>query len=159
MSVRGGYESLMSTNITRIDKEQYYFGGILLLANKLQVWGDGILPDLTFKQLFLLLFIKEMESNNPTVKEVSDFTGTSRQNVKKMLERLEMTGYVSLTRSKIDARAWGVALTEKSFEYFAEHDQKSAEIVSEMFSNISDEELDSAMQTMGKLFYFLDTAK
>ena len=145
----------MNTMI-RTDKEQYFFGSILLLANKLQVWGDGKLPSLTFKQLFLLLFIKDMETKNPTVKEISDFTGTSRQNVRKMLERLDTIGYVSLTHSKTDTRAWSVALTAKSFEYFAENDQKSAEIVSEMFSDITDKELDSAMQTVGKLFAFLD---
>ena len=142
--------------MTRTDKEHYFFGSVLLLANKLQVWGDGILPTLTFKQLFLLLFIKEMEIQNPTVKEISDFTGTSRQNVKKMLERLEAAEFVSLTRSKADSRAWNVALTEKSFEYFAENEQKSTEIVSEMFSGITDKELDLAMQTAGKLFSFLE---
>ena len=146
----------MMKNMIRTDKEQYFFGSVLLLANKLQVWGDGKIPGPTFKQLFLLLFIKEMENKNPTVKEISDFTGTSRQNVKKMLERLEATGFVSLTRSKTDSRAWSVALTAKSFEFFAENEKKSTEIVSEMFASISDEELDAALQTMGKLFAFLD---
>jgi len=130
-----------------------------MLSNKMQTWVDSFFPDLTFKQLFLLLFIDKMETENPTVKAVADFTGTSRQNVKKMLERLEIDGYVSLTRSEKDARAWSVALTEKSFAYFAEHEQKSAEVVGELFTDISDGDLESAIQTVNRLIEFLDSEK
>jgi len=145
--------------MNRTESEQHFFGSIFMLSNKMQAWGDGFFPNLTFKQLFLLLFINKMETENPTVKAVADFSGTSRQNIKKMLERLEIDGYVSLTRSENDARAWSVSLTEKSLAYFAEHEQKSAEIVGELFADISDNDLESAIQTVNRLIIFLDSEK
>ncbi|MCL2055423.1 MAG: MarR family transcriptional regulator [Oscillospiraceae bacterium] len=143
----------------RTEREQQFFGSIFMLSNKMQTWVDSFFPDLTFKQLFLLLFINKIGAENLTVKAVADFTGTSRQNVRKMLERLEADGYVLLTRSEKDARAWSVALTDKSFAYFDEHEQESTKIVSKLFADISDSKLDSAMQTVIRLIEFLDSEK
>jgi DNA replication protein DnaD len=63
--------------MNQTEKEQYVFGSILLLSNKLQSLGDKILTDLTLKQWFLLMMISKMGLKDPSVKEISDFTGTS----------------------------------------------------------------------------------
>lgn len=39
----------------RIEKEENIIGYITLLSNKLAQFGDNILPDITFKQWFLLI--------------------------------------------------------------------------------------------------------
>ncbi len=140
----------------RTEQEEYIFGGILLLANKFQIWGDGLLDEITLKQWFLILLISKMDSQYPTVKEVADFTGTTRQNIKKMLEHLEIQGFVSLSRSKTDARAWNVGLTPKSFEYFVSNAQKGADAVNTLFSQVSDNELESAAATVKKLLFALE---
>jgi hypothetical protein len=46
----------------RTATEEYIFGSILLLSNKMQVWGDAILSDLTLKQWFLLILISNMKN-------------------------------------------------------------------------------------------------
>lgn len=141
--------------MNRTDNEEYVFGSILLLANKFQIWGDNMLDDLTMKQWFLLMLISKMSIQNPTIKEVADFTGTSRQNVKKMLEHLEKKEYVSISKSEKDARALDVTLSRKTFEYFIANEKESAEAVNALFSAITDDELSITIQTLEKLLIVL----
>ena len=138
----------------RTAAEEYIFGGILLLANKLQVLGDGLLDDLTMKQWFLLMLISKMKKENPTINEISEFSGTSRQNVKKMLDQLSIKKYVKITRSDTDARALNVSLSQKTYKYFAENDKKGVEALKVLFSNITNEELLVTIGTFDKLFAF-----
>jgi len=140
--------------MNRTTQEQYVFGSILLLANKMTAWGDGILDEITFKQWFLLLLISKMETNNPTVKEIADFSGTSRQNTKKMLEQLESKKFIVLSKSETDARALKVALSDKTWEYFATNEQKAADLVNDIFLGIADDELHSICKTLDKLLLY-----
>lgn len=140
--------------MNRTEKEEYVFGSTLLLANKLQIWGDNVLDDLTMKQWFLLMLISKMGIQNPTIKEIANFTGTSRQNVKKMLEHLEKKEYVSIDKSETDARALNVTLSTKTFEYFIKNEKKGAEAVQGLFTEITDNELSITSRTLEKLLIF-----
>jgi len=140
--------------MTRTEIVEYVFGSILLLANKMQIWGDNILEDLTLKQWFLLMLISKMKKTNPTINEVSEFTGTSRQNVKKMLEQLEEKKYVKIIKSKMDARALNVSLLRKTYDYFSENEKKCTIAVNNLFSDITDDELATTGKTFDKLHAF-----
>jgi len=135
----------------RKDREKYVFGSILLLANKLQNWGDGVVEDISMKQWLLVMLISKMGTENPTLKEVADFSGTSRQNVKKILEQLEKKGYVKIVKSGIDARALNVSLTKKTYDYFEAHAEKGDKAVNTLFSEIMDDELITTSRTLEKL--------
>ena len=123
----------------------------MLLANKLQIWGDGVVPCMTLKQMLLLIFISEIGKQSPTITEVADFTGTSRQNVKKMLIPLEKKGYINTRKSETDARAMSVSLTEKAFAYFADNNDKSAKALNVLFSILADNELIITKQAIDKI--------
>jgi len=138
----------------RTATEEYVFGSILLLSNKIQVWGDNIISDLTLKQWFLLILISKMENKNPTLNEISEFTGTSRQNVKKMLEHLDEKKYLKIKKSKTDARALNVSLLKKTYDYFDDNEIKGAEAVNSLFSEITNEELSITCKTLEKLLLF-----
>jgi DNA-binding MarR family transcriptional regulator len=135
--------------------EEYVFGSILLVSNKIQVWGDNIISDLTLKQFFLLVLISKMENKNPTLNEISEFSGTSRQNVKKMLELLDEKKYIKIKKSKTDARALNVSLLKKTYDYFISNETKGAQAVNSLFSAISNEELSITSKTLEKLLLFL----
>ena len=134
--------------------EEYVFGSILLLSNKMQVWGDEILEDLTLKQWFLLVLISKMDSLNPTINEVSSFSGTSRQNTRKILEQLEQKKFVRIKKSKTDSRALNVTLLNKTHEFFNQFDKKGKEKLNHLFLNVSDEELLNAHKMFDKLHVF-----
>jgi len=138
----------------RTAREEYIFGSILLLSNKIQVWGDSILSDLTLKQWFLLLLISKMENKNPTINEITEFTGTSRQNIKKMLEHLGRKKYLKIKKSKTDARALNVSLSKKTYDYFVDNEKKGAQALVSLFSEITEEELNVTCKTLEKLLVF-----
>lgn len=140
----------------RTDKEQYIFGSILLLSNKLQVYGNKFISDLTMKQWFLLMLISKMESKTPTVKEIASFSGSTRQNVKKMIEPLAKKGYLKIEKSSTDARALNITLNSKTFEFFNNYEKIAKNCVNTLFSEINIDLLNSTVQTMSKLLDFLE---
>lgn len=138
--------------MNRVEKEQFIFGSILLLANKLQIFGDKLFTDFTLKQWFLIIMMSKMENKEPTVREISDFTGTTRQNVKKMLLPLENKGFVAVEKSATDGRALKVSLTDKSYQYFNDHKNDSEIIVDRIFTAIGEEDLDTVIRVFNALF-------
>ena len=147
---------LWGIRVDRTYQEEYVFGAILHLANKLQMWGDSIIEDMTIKQWFLLILISKMNVQNPTVKEIADFSGSSRQNTKKILEQLENKKYVQITGSKTDERALNVKLSEKTWKYFTANEKKAADSVNKLFTNITNKELSFTYKTLEKLLMMFD---
>ena len=141
--------------MNRIDKEETIIGYITFLSNKLTQFGDGILPDITFKHWFLLIMIAKMKIEEKSLNSIAEFVGTSRQNVKKMLIPLENKGYVTVLKSELDARALKVELTEKSYQYFKENADVTAQETKELFGPFSIDEIDGLIAGLEKLVYSL----
>ncbi len=137
--------------MNRIEKEDYIIGYVSLIANKITLFGDAILPDITFKQWFLLMMISKMELREKNLNSIAEFVGTTRQNVKKMLTPLASKGYVTIAKSTWDARALKVELTEKTYQYFAENDEPTAREADKLFAAFSDTEIDSLVYSLKKL--------
>jgi DNA-binding MarR family transcriptional regulator len=135
----------------RTTNSEYIFGSILLLANKLQAWGDSVTKELTLKQWFLLILITKMDKTNPSVKEIADFSGSTRQNIKQILEQLEGKGYVNINKSEKDARALTITLTQKTFDFFKENEEKGTEAIRALFFEVMDDELEVTVGTLNKL--------
>lgn len=142
--------------MNRAENEEYIIGCVSLLANKITQFGDFILPDITFRQWFLLMMISKMECREKNMNGIAEFVGTTRQNVKKMLVPLEKKGYVMIEKSSNDARALRVELTEKTYQYFLEHDEPAIRETNKLFSMFSDEEIDGFACALGKLLCSFD---
>ncbi|MDO5561045.1 MAG: MarR family transcriptional regulator [Oscillospiraceae bacterium] len=123
---------------------QMLFGKTLILANKIQTFGDSIFDDFTLKQWFLLVTIKNIPEQDPNVQTIAEISGTSRQNIKKMLDILSAKGYVRLTVSQSDRRALSVSLTEKTKDYLDKNEEKGVELTKYLFEGISDSDIDTA---------------
>ncbi|CAH2714491.1 hypothetical protein BACCIP111895_01654 [Neobacillus rhizosphaerae] len=138
------------------EQEQFIFANIFLLANKLQLIGDSLMEETTLKQWFLLIMIKTMQKEQPSISEISDFTGNTRQNTKKMLENLARKGYVTIEKSTVDNRALCVSLTEKCFEYFVVNEKSGNEFLDKVFKNIDKEKLTIVIEFFEQLFQNID---
>lgn len=134
----------------RTGKEHYVIGAISLISNELNNLG-GALKGITFKQWFLLLMMSKMDKGAKTVNEIAEFAGSSRQNVKKMLGGLEEKGFVKIEKSKTDARALSVVLTDKAYKFFFETEGIVASATKELFGEFSDTELDAFIVLLKKL--------
>lgn len=135
-----------------IPAREYLFGSIFLLANRLQTLGDGYLEEVTLKQWLLLIMIHVMDREHPSVTEVADFMGSTRQNVRKMLEVLEGKGFVELLANPLDRRTLSVALTPKTEQFFARFQAKGDAFLDQLFAGIPPEELAVTCRTVEALF-------
>ncbi|MHA6529399.1 MarR family transcriptional regulator [Paenibacillus sp. BAC0078] len=123
------------------EKEQqaYILGAILTLANRLQVLGDKLDDQVTMKQWLLIAIILKSGSPAPTLSDVAEMIGSSRQNVKKMALILEKQGFVTLTKDSSDARMVRLQLTEKCMAYFAERSATEDQFMDALFHSFDAE--------------------
>lgn len=136
--------------------EQFVIGAISILSNRFNRFADSLHSDITFKQWYLMMMISRMEDEPKNVRDIAEFTGTTRQNVKKMLAALEEKGYVTCSRSSADGRALDVELTRKAYTYFSDNGAAAERKIGELFANVSDAELMSIVKGIQKLTECLD---
>ena len=90
----------MPSDLRDIEDRYYLFGMLTAFANRMQTVGDNVFEEITWKQWFALLSASILQPN-PSVSQVADFVGTSHQNMKQLLLRLQATGLVRLERTKL----------------------------------------------------------
>ena len=135
---------------------QFIFGSVFLLANKLQIAGDKITEELTTKQWFLLVMISKMDKELPSMTDIANFTGSTRQNITKMLLILEKKGYITISTLPEDKKSMRVTLTEKCGEHFASKEKSGNELLEKIFAGISLDKLRSVSEVFMAMFENLD---
>ena len=137
-----------------LDKQKYIFGSIFLIANKLQVLGDQHLGKggITTKQWLLTVMISQFHGKSPTLSEVAELMGSSRQNVKQLALKLEKKGFLNIQKDDKDARALRLKLTEKSRAFWEQRQKQDEQYVEELFKDFSIDEIDATFKGFGKLF-------
>jgi DNA-binding MarR family transcriptional regulator len=121
-----------------LEQKAYIFGTIFTLSNRLQVLGDEFDKNITTKQWLFVLGVSRFEKQ-PTISEVANFIGYSRQNAKRIGGALQKTGYVKISKDKNDARALRIELTSKSIEYFKKRDKREIEFIEKLFTGFDNE--------------------
>jgi DNA-binding MarR family transcriptional regulator len=142
--------------LNRRENEEYIIGYISLISNKFVQFGDLIMPDITFRQWFLLLMISRMGQQEKTVNSIAEFVGSTRQNVKRMLDSLAKKGYVIIEKSSSDTRALNVRLNQKTYQYFSENDEPLASEMNKLFSAFSEGEIRNLAKALKKLLGAFD---
>lgn len=120
---------------------QRMFGETLILANRIQLFGDNLFQDFTLKQWFLLVTIHNIPDGNVNVTEIAKLSGTSRQNIRKMLTILSSKGYVNLHASEDDGRALTVSLTPKAHNYLNENEANGVRLTKLLFNGVNDQDI------------------
>ena len=70
----------------------YYLLGLLsAFENRFQAMADNNMKEISWKQFFAIVCINRCKEA-PTLKELSDIMGSSHQNVKQILNKLESKG-------------------------------------------------------------------
>lgn len=139
-----------------METKEYLFGSIFLLSNRLQMLGDRYLQEITVKQWFLLVMMHHLDKESPSITEVSAITGSTRQNVRKMLEVLSEKGYVKLSVNPQDKRNLSVTLTAQTYEFFTLFDDRGNAFLEQLFSGISPELLEGSRKTFESFFQNMD---
>lgn len=133
-----------------IDRESKYivFAMIFLLANKLQAIGDSFFDDISTKQWFVLVVLGIMNGYSPTLNELSDAVGSSHQNVKQLVLKLEQKGYVELSKDEKDSRRLRIKATPKVDEFSRIYHQKSEAFMESLFGQLEESDLITTKNVM-----------
>jgi DNA-binding MarR family transcriptional regulator len=118
--------------------------------NKFQLVGDYLFDDISWKQMFVLTCIP-LFSQAPTIKDIGDLLGSSHQNTKQLLIRLEENGYVEMDRDNTDKRKIRVRLTRKAKCIGGKIAKRSDELMDSLFEGVSREELEATASLFMKL--------
>lgn len=126
-----------------LEKQKYIFGSLFLLANKLQVVGDQYLgkDDMTTKQWFLTVMLSQFGDNPPTLTELSELMGSSRQNVKQLALKLEEKDFLKIEKDEQDARAFRLKLSEKSRTFWEVRQEQDDQYIKDLFADLSEDEI------------------
>lgn len=139
-----------------MEQKAFIFGGVLLLANKLQILGDKLDPKITLKRWLLLAMIVRSKTSTPTISEIASYVGSSRQNVKKMASILEKQGFVNLKKDEKDARILRVEITDKCMEHLKSRDYLEQEFMSALFQDMNGDILKGLYEGLIKLSINVD---
>ena len=74
--------------------------------------------------------------------------GSSHQNVKQILLKLEKKGFVSISVDEHDKRKQRIEITPYCREFCEKNDEKSMELLKQMFEGVSEEQLQTTIQTI-----------
>ena len=126
----------------------YFLLGLLsAFDNRFQAIADSTMKEVSWKQFFAVICIN-LCKDKPTVKELAEIMGSSHQNVKQILLKLEKKGFVSITVDEKDKRKQRIYLTDYCREFCSKNDEMTTNIMKKMFAGVSEEQLQVTIQTI-----------
>ncbi|NLL75965.1 MAG: MarR family transcriptional regulator [Clostridiales bacterium] len=133
------------------DDKTVLFGLFFAFANRLQAAGDAFYEGITCKQFFLLICLSLFKETPPSINELAGVMGSSHQNVKQIINKLEKAGFVTTFYDKEDRRKIRVAATEKIHTLSKKHRAQEERFMSELYEGITEEEVHLTYQVMLKI--------
>ena len=131
-------ENVQLKHETRKDAGVY----IKKIAERLQAYADkkGFRHDVTFAQGKVLFYLHTQKGGEAAMKNLEEYLDVSHATVSGIISRLKEKGYVECEKSKEDARAKTVRLTEKENASFAEMKKRRAAMESMLLKDFSEKE-------------------
>ncbi|WP_068783454.1 MarR family winged helix-turn-helix transcriptional regulator [Paenibacillus phocaensis] len=117
------------------------FASLFIIANRLQVLGDRLDPEVTVKQWLLIAIMYKSQPRILSVKEIAGVLGVSHQNVMQMVRSLEKKGFVQISVDDSDRRFKRIGLTERCQEYFAARGDRELAFLHDLFGGFSEDDL------------------
>ena len=139
----------LNINMNLPTKKRLIFSLFFILQNKMQTLFDNQWDEITSKQ-WLILIISNAFPNPPSLTEVAQHAGCSRQNVKKIVAVLEKKGFVKLVTEK-KTRAVRIVLTQKFHDFYEPFLEKSSWGINNLFEGMTDDEIETFFTLLNKL--------
>ncbi len=134
-------------NFTGIESSYFLLGLLSAFENRFQAIADNTMKEISWKQFFSVICINLCKTP-PTVKELAEIMGSSHQNVKQILLKLEKKGFVTLTVDENDKRKQRIELTDYCREFCEKNDEMSMALMKKMFEGVSEAQLQVTIQTI-----------
>lgn len=134
-------------DFTGINSSYFLMGLLNAFENRFQAVADSAMKEISWKQFFAVICIN-LCKDKPTVKELAEIMGSSHQNVKQILLKLEKKGFVHITVDESDKRKQRIELTDYCREFCAKNDEMTVNIMRKMFEGVSEEQLQVTIKTI-----------
>lgn len=136
-----------NVDFTGIVLSYFLLGLLSAFENRFQAVADRTMKEISWKQFFAVICIN-LCKNKPTVKELAEIMGSSHQNVKQILLKLEKKGFIHITVDETDKRKQRIELTDYCRDFCSKNDEITTNIMKKMFADISEEQLQVTIQTI-----------
>ena len=133
--------------------QAFLLGLLSAFDNRYQAAADNYFKEITWKQFFAIICIN-LCKEPPTLNDLSEVMGSSHQNVKQILLKLESKGFVSMIPDEKDGRKQRFLVTEKCRTFLEENDNRSrtsAQIIEQIFEGVDENNLAVTIDTMMKM--------
>ena len=134
-------------DFTGIPSSYFLLGLLSAFDNRFQAMADKNMEEISWKQFFAII-CTNMCKEKPTIKELAEIMGSSHQNVKQILLKLEKKGFVNILIDEKDKRKQRVELTEYCRDFCMRNDEMSNNVMNKMFSGIPEEQLQITIKTI-----------
>ena len=134
-------------DFTGVELSYFLIGLLSAFENRFQAVADSTMKEISWKQFFAIICIN-MCKEKPTVKELAEIMGSSHQNVKQILLKLEKKGFVHISVDESDKRKQRIELTDYCREFCENNDEMAMNIMKKMFGGVSEEQLQVTIQTI-----------
>lgn len=134
-------------DFTGIELSYFLLGLLSAFENRFQAVADNAMKEISWKQFFAVICIN-LCKEKPTVKELAEIMGSSHQNVKQILLKLEKKGFVHIAVDENDKRKQRIELTDYCREFCAKNDEMTTIAIGKMFEGVPMEQLQITIQTI-----------
>ena len=137
-------------DFTGIPSGYFLLGLLTAFDNRFQASADKVMEQVSWKQFFAVVCIN-LCRQAPTLRELGEIMGCSHQNARQLLLKLENRGFVELRTDEADRRKQRIYLTDACRDFCREHEEITGKIMDRMFGSISEQDLQTTIQTILKI--------
>jgi len=137
--------------LTDIDNRKALFGTFFAFHISLQTAGDAFYEEITCKQFFLLICLSLFQNQPPTLNELSEVMGSTHQNVKQIVNKLEENGFLTTYKDQHDKRKTRVVQTEKMIHLGKKYETQENMFMDKFYAGISEEQIADTYEVMKQL--------
>lgn len=133
---------------------QQTYATLFAVQNKIQSKSDESFETLSTRQFMTMLAVLHLMGHEPTVNNIARKLGTSKQNANQLVSVLKKKGYVEITQSKTDKRAYNVVVTSSGLQETMRCNEIGILLFADIFEDFTGEELLSLWNLLKKLYRF-----
>lgn len=137
-------------DFTGIPGNYFLLGLLTAFDNRFQAMADKTMGDISWKQFFAIV-CTDLCIQPPTISQLAEIMGSSHQNVKQLLLKLEKKNMVKLQVDEQDRRKQRVLLTDVCRVFCQENNRISSAIMGDMFQGIPEAQIQSTIATILKI--------
>ena len=137
-------------NTEGIPPSYYLLGLLSAFENRFQAMADRDMKEISWKQFFAIICI-DMCNEPPTLKELADILGSSHQNVKQILLKLEKKGFIEFRPDEKDKRKQRIVLTAYCRLFCEKNNELGMRIMGKMFDGVSEADIRTTIDTITKI--------